>query len=63
MACVMPTAGLTRHSPGCGAEAGPSHFNKLPLAFMNRLRKPYLLFLGEAQTRWEAKTALGVADW
>lgn len=30
---------------------------------MIQLRKPYLLFLGTAQTKWEAKTALGVADW
>ncbi len=30
---------------------------------MITLRKPYLLFLGDAQARWEAKTALGVADW
>jgi len=30
---------------------------------MLTLRKPYLLFLGAAQTRSEAKTALGVADW
>ncbi|TDP71779.1 DUF1611 domain-containing protein [Roseateles toxinivorans] len=30
---------------------------------MISLRKPYLLFLGDVQTRWEAKTALGVADW
>src|ERR1700704_5647019 len=30
---------------------------------MQRLRKPYLLFLGDVQDRLTAKTAFGLKDW
>ena len=30
---------------------------------MHRLRKPYLLFLGDVQDKLTAKTAFGLKDW
>ena len=30
---------------------------------MHQLRKPYLLFLGDAQIKSDAKTAFGLRDW
>ena len=30
---------------------------------MQRLRKPYLLFLGDVQDKLTAKTAFGLKDW